>query len=352
MAVLPTPVERAARLDRSGAEVWVKRDDLSSPAYGGGKVRKLEWLLANAPHDHPGRVLSFGAIGSHHLLALAVHLGTLGRQLDALVCDQVLTAHARDNLAAMASLGTRFWLGPGRPGLALAYARYLSDVPRSARGSRMEPGASAPLGCLGYVEAALELAQQVQQGLVPPPRRLYVTAGTSGTAAGLALGCAVAGLGVELCMVSAVERWAFNPVSFQLKLAQLRAALGRWGLDLGRGSLQWILRRAGVGLRFDHSAVGRGYAVPTAEGWASIDAAREAGLTLESTYTGKCLAAMGRDLERRPAGGPVLWWNTHASNDVRRYVAPGWRRRLPAELAVLVDPARRPVVGPAYAPQP
>src|SRR5919199_4114314 len=55
-------------------------------------------------------------------------------------------------------------------------------------------GGSSPLGALGHVNAALELAEQVRRGHRPAPARLVVPFGTGGTAAGLALGLALAGL--------------------------------------------------------------------------------------------------------------------------------------------------------------
>src|SRR6185436_10411900 len=80
-ARLPTAVERAAWLDVAGARVWIKRDDASSDRYGGGKVRKLQWVLANPPYDGDAPIVSVGGTGSHHLLALALHLQPLGREL-------------------------------------------------------------------------------------------------------------------------------------------------------------------------------------------------------------------------------------------------------------------------------
>ena len=71
MASLPTPV--AALHISGGRSVWVKQDHLSSPVYGGGKVRKLEYILAALRDSEVKRVLSIGAFGSHHLLALALH---------------------------------------------------------------------------------------------------------------------------------------------------------------------------------------------------------------------------------------------------------------------------------------
>jgi hypothetical protein len=69
---------RAAAAAGRGAELWVKRDDLSGEAYGGNKVRKLEFVLAEARRRGAGRLITAGAAGSHHALATAVYGGRLG----------------------------------------------------------------------------------------------------------------------------------------------------------------------------------------------------------------------------------------------------------------------------------
>src|SRR5579864_4316860 len=75
----PTPVEPVPSLSRSDCELWVKRDDLTHPVYGGNKVRKLDRILADAKRARPGgeharqtvamRIATLGAVGSHHVLA-------------------------------------------------------------------------------------------------------------------------------------------------------------------------------------------------------------------------------------------------------------------------------------------
>ncbi|MBL4686711.1 MAG: D-cysteine desulfhydrase family protein, partial [Nannocystaceae bacterium] len=74
LAQLPTPVQRAPWWDADGREAWIKRDDLSSSLYGGGKVRKLEFALANAPFNGQDSITSSGGLGSNHLVALALYL--------------------------------------------------------------------------------------------------------------------------------------------------------------------------------------------------------------------------------------------------------------------------------------
>ena len=69
--VYPTPIERFAQLDRGRAALWIKRDDLTHPEYGGNKVRKLEHSLAVARKRGANRIVTVGAVGSHHVLATA-----------------------------------------------------------------------------------------------------------------------------------------------------------------------------------------------------------------------------------------------------------------------------------------
>ncbi len=334
LAVLPTPVERLPWLDRPANEVWIKRDDLSSPVYGGGKVRKLEWALASPPFNGDEPIVTLGALGSHHLLAVALFLDLFDRRLHALIVDQVVTEHARKNLAVMASLGTQFWHVPSRARLPLAALRYYLLAPPERRGVYMEAGGSTPLASFGYVEAGLELAAQIDAGELPRPARIYVTGGTAGTCAGLAIGLALAGVHTQVRVVSAVETLLFNPVMFHLKAQSIFAELRRRGAALSDRSARALLARAGVHVSVDQRQVGPGYAVPTPAGKAAIRRAAEHDIALEPTYTGKCMAALESDLDHGHApAGPILFWTTHASNDLSNRIVEGWESRLPPSLA-------------------
>lgn len=330
-AELPTPVDRAPWLDAANTTVWIKRDDASSPVYGGGKVRKLQWVLANPPYDGTAPVLSVGGTGSHHLLALARFLAPLGRELHALVFEQPWTEHVRRNLAVLVSSGARLWPAKTRAGLGWAWLAYRVWRRPAVRGVYMAAGASTALGCFGFVEAGLELAEQIDRGELPRPDVIYLTAGSAGSCAGLLLGLALAGVATHVHLVSSVEPWAFNRVLLHRKLAAAHAELRRHGLvDAPAGSATQWLRRAGVGFAIDHTEVGRGYGSPTGPAIAALEFAAAHGLAIETTYTAKCLAALRR-IESAHVGAPrrVLWWNTHAGNDLTALVDPDWRERCP-----------------------
>lgn len=334
LAQLPTPVERAPGLDVGGAQVWLKRDDASSAIYGGGKVRKLEWVLANPPYAGDEPIVSVGGVGSHHLLALALFLREQGRSLHALTFSQVLTPHVRQNLAVLVSSGARLWNVGSRARLPLAFLAYHVFRRPPRKGISMPAGASTAYGCLGFVEAGLELAAQIDAGLLPAPRTIFITAGSAGSSAGLALGLALAGRSARLHLVSSVERWAFNGLMYRRMLGMGHRAMVRHGLpaEHAAGGAAGLLRRAGVEWAIDHSQVGGGYGVPTEAATRAMQEASAQGLQIETTYTAKCMAGMRRALVEHPVDGPVLFWNTHAGNDLRAHIREGWEADSPVPL--------------------
>ncbi|MCA9678630.1 MAG: pyridoxal-phosphate dependent enzyme, partial [Myxococcales bacterium] len=101
----PTPVEEAPAIGAAiGADVWIKREDRSSPRYGGNKVRTLEAVLGRAVDAGAHRIWATGAYGSNHAVATVLHAATAGLGAGAILFPQPATATARANLRAMLSV--------------------------------------------------------------------------------------------------------------------------------------------------------------------------------------------------------------------------------------------------------
>ncbi len=301
----PTPVERVPAL---GEGVWVKRDDLSARPYGGNKVRKLELLLAEARRRGRRSVMTMGGTGSNHVLATAIYARQLGFEATrAVLFEQPPSEAVSRRLEVFAELGVEASLVSGKALVPLALAGH--DLVSVARGGGLPyfvaPGGSSPLGSLGYAGAALELADQIAAGACPEPCEIFVPLGSGGTAAGLLLGLRLAGLGARLVAVQVVQRpWVSGATVTRLagRAARLLAARGA---RLPEGAARFTA----ADLEVVTDQLGAGYGAPTPAAIAAVARAAECGLALETTYSGKALAA----LLARPAAGPRLFWLTYAA---------------------------------------
>jgi 1-aminocyclopropane-1-carboxylate deaminase/D-cysteine desulfhydrase-like pyridoxal-dependent ACC family enzyme len=320
---LPTPVHRLDDLSaRLGVELWVKRDDRSSPRYGGSKVRKLEPLLAEATRRGARTLVTVGGIGSNHVIATAVHGAHLGLGTRALVFPQPVTESVRRTLELCLALGVELVPSPSRVHVPLR----LGQLARSTEGGFLVgPGGSSPLGTLGFVSAALELAAQLASGELPEPDEIFVALGSGGTAAGLALGCALAGLRSRIVAVRVVERPLANRTLLEILLRRTARLLRRLGAELPPG--------LSPRLEVRHDQLGGRYGRPTEAGEAAVALfAEHAGIQLETTYTGKAAAAL-----LAHAAGPgrrrrLLFWNTHSSVDLAPLLSTPPRSSLPPEI--------------------
>jgi 1-aminocyclopropane-1-carboxylate deaminase/D-cysteine desulfhydrase-like pyridoxal-dependent ACC family enzyme len=311
----PTPITSAALPgNASGAPILVKRDDLCAGRYGGNKVRKLEFLLADARARGARRLITAGAMGSHHALATTLHGRAHGFAVTVVLFPQLLTSHVRTVLLLDQALGAELRFTPSmrRVPFALLQARLAH---RRESVCVIPPGGSSVVGTLGYVNAALELAAQIEAGEAPRPARIYVAAGTLGTAAGLALGLAVAGLDVPIVAVRITSSVVTNRHVLRRLVSGTRRLLARGGEALP--PVDAALRL--VQLR--HDQLGDGYGRATAAGAAAARHFAALGLTLDATYTAKAAAALLADLDAQGGAGagthagPPLFWHTLSASE-------------------------------------
>jgi len=271
---LPTPVEQ--RDDR----LWVQREESTSSEYGGNKVRKFEFLFPVAER-RGGPMLTAGGVGSHHVLAAAVHARRVGLDVDAVLYNQPETddvARTRAELDAMENVHiTRV---PSPYLMPAALATRMAAL-ASQRPYLLWPGASTPLGTLGYVSAALELVAAFDAADWTPPDVVVVPLGSGGTAVGTALGLTLAGwTDTEVLAVRAADAVVTNVAVLGALEAGTAAllALGGW-------------RPRPARLRIARQWFGGKYGRPTRAGDEAMRIADEMGLELEPTYTAKAFAA-------------------------------------------------------------
>jgi D-cysteine desulfhydrase len=290
----PTPVRPLAGL---GADLWMKDEGRFGTLWGGNKVRKLEWTLADALAGGKRTIVTAGALGTNHGLATALYGRAQGLEVTLALVDQPLDDHVRAQLARIEASGATVRRTHGR-------ARTLAATPailvRARRPYYLPVGGSSPRGCLGYVDAALELGRQVEAGELPEPSHAVVAIGSGGTAAGLMAGLPLAGLSTRVVGIAVYGKR--SPSTRRIaRLARRTLAL----LDHQGGVL------APFDLRTDWLGAGYGHRTPEAEAATRLARERE-DLELDPVYTSKAVAAL---LELRQDGalgsGPVLYWHTY-----------------------------------------
>jgi D-cysteine desulfhydrase len=317
LAALPTPVAAmphvSAKLD---ADVWVKRDDLTAARYGGNKVRKLEYILAEAKARGADTLITMGALGSHHVFATALYGREHGFETHAVLLPEPYRPQVEEHIRADLGVGAKLYTAESYPQVA---KRMLSlAIKLRLRGHRpfiIPAGGSTVHGALGFVSAGVELATQVDAGLCPDPDGVYVACGSTATAAGLALGLAAAGLRTRVIAVRVADKLLAHP----LRVAHLiRGAEAL--LRSVEPRFPSVAERAIASVEYDHVEIGRGYGRPTPSSEAARVLAGEDGLTLDVTYTSKALACLLRHAESSRRGQRLVFWNTMSNEPMAPFL--------------------------------
>ena len=305
----PTPL---TAIEVDGRRVWVKHEGDSSQRYGGNKIRTLEAWLGHAQAAGYERIWAMGAYGSNHAIATVLHARAIGLDAGAILFPQPHSEWAHENASAL--VGSECELVRLRHVVEVPFAG-LRIARRDRRAVVMPPGGATPIGTLGAMSAAFEIAEQVTAGLAPPPARIVLPIGSTCTSAGLVAGFSLAHATgawpwpVPIIHAVRVTPW---PVTSRVRTAHLAlrslqriAKLGGPRVEVG---LATLLRRLVV----DGKELGEGYGIPTPRSEAAIRTLANASAPrLDGVYSGKASAALLR-LHRRGIG-PLLLWATKST---------------------------------------
>jgi 1-aminocyclopropane-1-carboxylate deaminase/D-cysteine desulfhydrase-like pyridoxal-dependent ACC family enzyme len=274
-----------------GPRLLVKRDDVIPFGFGGNKVRKLEYVLAEALDAGADTLVTLGGVQSNHARATAAAAATLG-----LRCVLIINGAPQEQPTANALLdrllGAEIEYIPSRHERREASERVMERLRAEGATPFLIPlGASTSTGAIGFVNAIGEL---VGQGVTPD---VIVHAGSSGgTHAGLVAGVALMRLDTRVIAVSADD-----PAG---QIAASVRSIIRGIDDLGDFDAEFEI---------DDSQVGDGYGIPTdASREAQTTAARREGIFVDHTYTAKAMAALIAYVraERFSSDETVLFWHT------------------------------------------
>ena len=278
LAQLPTPLHRLPNISAmTGLNVYIKRDDMTGLGLGGNKVRKLEFLLAEALEQGCDVVLTTGGAQSNHAMLTAACCNRLG-----LSCILVLkkrgvwTRQGNQLLDDLLGAEVRF---VDTDDYGQVYAQ-MEEICQELRQQGHKPccipvGGSVGLGALGYALCVEEILAQAAAMHVQLDH-MICCAGSGGTMAGIVLGALLYAPQLKVTGI------AIEPDDFAGIVARLvneAAALLESPLHIQPQDLHL------------YDCYGEGYAIPSPEGNAAIRTmARKEGLILDPVYTGKTFA--------------------------------------------------------------
>lgn len=281
-----------------GPRFWIKRDDHTGSELMGNKVRKLEYLMAEALAEQATHVITCGGEQSNHARATAFAAAQLGLK-SVLILRTDDPAHpppAQGNLLLDALVGAELvWIS--RPQWR-DRARLLAEQAERIRAAGGRPyvvpeGGSNALGSWGYIRAMSELSHDLG-GIASPqsPVTVLYACGSGGTGAGLVLGAKLFRLaerGIRVAGVNVCDDRAYFLETIGRICAEVEA---RWQLDT---------RVTADDIDIVDGHVGLGYAKSRPEELATIrDLARSDGIVLDPVYTGKAFHGVVTELRADP----------------------------------------------------
>ncbi|MDG6106542.1 pyridoxal-phosphate dependent enzyme [Dactylosporangium aurantiacum] len=315
MSAWPTPMEAAARLAThiglAPDDLWIKRDDLTGLGVGGNKVRKLEWLVADALHNGADTLVTTGGPQSNHARLTAAAAARTGLRVTLVMPAAARPPQPTGNLLLDAALGARIiWADATGPADLTTHAQQVCTELR-AQGATpyLVPfGGSNALGARGYHDAGIEILHQQ-----PTIQHVVTALGSGATMAGL-----VAALGTE--RVLGIDVGA---------LPDPAAAAATYATELTGNPV------TPARLRVRHDQIGAGYGTlhePVLDAITTV--ARAEGVILDPVYTGRAAAgliAAVHDGTIRPGqrtvllhtgGLPGLFGHSEATHRITHTTAP------------------------------
>jgi 1-aminocyclopropane-1-carboxylate deaminase/D-cysteine desulfhydrase-like pyridoxal-dependent ACC family enzyme len=281
LALTPTPIEEAPNLTRAlgGPRIFIKRDDLTGVAFGGNKLRNLEFRLARTMAEKPDTVVVGLDIQSNSARQTIGACNKLGLKT-ILVLEGTKPDVVQGNLLVDYLLGADVVFAPTRQAQREALDEHADRV--RAAGGRPHILNDNPMfdvaSALAYLETTLELLEQMERAAVQPSA-LYMSSSGKGQA-GLVLGKRLTNAGHAVHGVTATDE--FHVPSRTAAIAN--ETLQVLGLDT-RVTDEEVLNDAGF--------VGAGYGIPSEAGIEATKLfARTEGVILDPVYTGKAAAGM------------------------------------------------------------
>ena len=296
LANLPTPVVELPRLSEFlGRRLWIKRDDLTGLALGGNKIRKLEFLCADAIRRDAGMLITTGAPQSNHCRQTTAAAAKLGLRCVLVLVGSPQSVHS-GNLLLDSLVGAELVWTEGKPRDQVLRETFSRKQKAGGNPYLIPYGGSNPLGASAYALALRELLKQEVR-----PDWILFASSSGGTQAGLILGSRWFGF-----------RGRLQGISVDLQTDALRAKIHKLATETSSllGNSESIPAES---ILVDDRFLGAGYGKAGELERKAINLfARREGVLLDPVYTGRAAGGMLEMIRRNEIGASesILFWHT------------------------------------------
>lgn len=271
LGLFPTPMHYLPNMSKAlGTNVWIKRDDLCGVALGGNKVRKLEYLLADAKAKGYDLVMTTGQAQSNHAMLTAACAKRMGLDCILVLKERGITSRKGNQiLNHLMNAEVRFVDTDSYDVIYDEMDRIAESMGRKVY--KIPCGGSNALGSLGYMDCMKEVAESGQKF-----EHIVCACGSGGTAAGTILGAKMY-MPETHVMCSMVDSDPFDVIVPELM----------------KEAVELIEEDMEIPVPDLVDMCGPGYSIPSEEGNEAIAMMMELeGIVLDTCYTGKAFAGL------------------------------------------------------------
>ena len=249
-------------------------------------------------------------MGTNHGLANTIIANDFGIKTSLFLVDQPLTHHVRENLLCDYYYSADLNYVKDTKG---ATYHIIKDLISDWSSYYLCVGASNSVGSIGFINAGLELAEQIKKGDIPEPDKIFIAVGSMGTVLGLFIGLELAELKTKIVGISVLEE-EFNSTK---KLKNLTSKTIRRLRKIDK-SIPDVSNKLFERFSINRSFFGGEYGRYTYEGLEAIEIARNDGIELDPVYTGKTFSAMIDYCRKTPhaKNETILYWHSKNSVDL------------------------------------
>lgn len=284
----PTPLYDASRLaHKLGiSSLFVKRDDLTGLALGGNKVRKLEFILADALSKGADAIIISAAAQSNMVRLTAAACAKLGVELYAVLRSMEEQPSLEGNLFLDHLFGAKVKFIPTLDPYSDLSVEVMNDLSALLRRKGKHPYIidlryhSGALAALGYLAAVEEIYLQIRD-FDQLPGHIFLCTGSGTTQTGLLLGVSLLNLPIKIIGISVQKPADWIIPRVKQKLLESAALLN---IDLPVDDECIIV---------DDRWIGQSYGIPSEKGIEAINLLAEyEGVLLDPVYSGKGMAGL------------------------------------------------------------